>query len=68
VFFSSFYFLANLKKEQARTPRVPGDWTTNQREHMERPMELATYVTEDGLVGYQWEERPLSLRVFNAPV
>jgi hypothetical protein len=31
-------------------------------------MVLATYVTEDGLVEHKWEERPLSLRVFNAPV
>jgi hypothetical protein len=31
-------------------------------------MALATYVTEDGLVGHQWEERPSGLRVFNAPV
>ena len=28
----------------------------------------AAYVAEDGLVGHQWEERPLGLRVFNAPV
>jgi hypothetical protein len=26
------------------------------------------YVAEDGLVGHQWEERPLGLSVFNAPV
>ena len=31
-------------------------------------MSLATYVTEDGLVGHQWEERHLGLRVFNDPV
>jgi hypothetical protein len=31
-------------------------------------MALATYVVEDGLVGYQWEERPLVLRVFDAAV
>jgi hypothetical protein len=30
-------------------------------------MALATYVAEDGLVGHQWEERPLGLRVFDAP-
>ena len=28
----------------------------------------AAYVAEDGLVGHQWEERPLGLRVFDAPV
>ena len=51
-----------------QTPRAPRDWTTNQRVHMEGPMALATYVAEDGLVGHQWEERPLGLRVFDAPV
>jgi hypothetical protein len=54
--------------QQARSPRDPGGWITNQRIHMEVPMVLATYVAEDGLVGHQWEERPLGLRVFNAPV
>ena len=46
--------------EQRLKERAPGDWTTNQRVHMEGPMALATYVGEDGLVGY--------LCVFNAPV
>jgi hypothetical protein len=36
--------------------------------YMERPMALATYVAEDGLVGHQWEERPSSLRMLDAPV
>jgi hypothetical protein len=35
---------------------------------MEGSITLATYVAEDGLVGHQWEERPLELRVFDAPV
>jgi hypothetical protein len=39
-----------------KSPGAPGDWTTNQRVHMERPMTLDTYVAEDGLVGCQWEE------------
>ena len=45
-------------------PQIPGapwDWTTNQRVHMETPKDPAAYVTEDDLVGHQWEERPLSL-------
>jgi hypothetical protein len=42
--------------------------TTNQRVHMEGPMALGAYGAEDGLVGHQWVERPLLLRVFNAPV
>jgi hypothetical protein len=29
-------------------------------------MELATYVPEDSLVGHQWKERLLGLRVFNS--
>ena len=52
----------------SRTPGAPRNWTTNQRIHMEGPMALATYVAEGGLVGHQWEERPLGLRVFDAPV
>jgi hypothetical protein len=35
---------------------------------MERPMVLATYVVEDGLVEHQREELLLHLRMFNAPV
>jgi hypothetical protein len=54
--------------QQARPPGAPGDWTTKQRMHMEGLMVLIKYVTEDGLVGHQWEERPLGLRVFDAPV
>ena len=51
-----------------QTPRAPRDWTTDQRIHVEGLMALVTYVAEDGLVGHQWKERPLGLRVFNAPV
>ena len=50
------------------TPGAPGDWTTKQRIHIGGPMVLATCVAKDGLVGHQWEERPLSLRVFDALV
>jgi hypothetical protein len=31
-------------------------------------MSLVAYVAEDGLVGHQWEERPLVLRRSYAPV
>ena len=31
-------------------------------------MALAAYVAEDGLVGHQWEERPLVLQRLYAPV
>ena len=32
------------------------------------PMAPATYVAEDGLVGHQWEKKPLILRRLDAPV
>jgi hypothetical protein len=41
--------------------RAPWDLTTNQRVYIALPMAPATYVTEDGLVWSQWEERPLVL-------
>jgi hypothetical protein len=31
-------------------------------------MSLVVYVAEDGLVGHQWEERPLVLQTSYAPV
>jgi hypothetical protein len=34
---------------------------------MEGPMSPAVYVAEDGLVGHQWEERPLFLWKLEAP-
>ena len=34
---------------------------SDKRKHMVGLMSLAAYVTEDGLVGHQWEERPLVL-------
>jgi hypothetical protein len=33
-----------------------------------RAVSLAAYVAEDGLVGHQWEERPLVLRRLYAPL
>jgi hypothetical protein len=35
---------------------------------MEGHVVLAAYKAEDGLVWHQWEEWPLGLRVFDAPV
>jgi hypothetical protein len=64
-------YAASWGKKQcqpARTPGASGHWTTNQRVHMEGSMALAAYVAEDGLVGHQWEELTLDLRVFNVPV
>jgi hypothetical protein len=49
-------------------PEASGDWTTNQRVHIEGPMALAAYVAEDSIVGHQREEWPLGLWVFNALV
>ena len=51
-----------------QSPRALGDCTTNQRIHREEPMVPAAYVAEDGHFGHQWEERLLSLKVFDAPV
>jgi hypothetical protein len=31
-------------------------------------MSLAAYVAEDGLVGHLWEEKPLSIANFTAPL
>jgi hypothetical protein len=39
-------------ESSGQTPGAPKDWITNQRVHMEGPMSPATYVAEDGLVGY----------------
>jgi hypothetical protein len=41
-------------------PELPGTKPPI-KEHMVGLMALAAYVAEDGLVGYQWEERPLVL-------
>ena len=46
--------------ELASTPKAPWNYTTNQRKHMVELVALAIYVA-DGLVGHQWEERPLVL-------
>ena len=54
--------------QPARHPGASGDWTTNQQICMEGLMALATYVSEDGLVGHQWVERALDLKVFDVPV
>ena len=32
------------------------------------PTKEYTYVAEDGLVGHQWEEQPLGVRMFDVPV
>jgi hypothetical protein len=53
---------------QSDPPGAPGDWTTNQRVHMEGPRAPVVSVAEDGLVGHQWEEQPLVLWGFDASV
>jgi hypothetical protein len=42
-------------------PQISQGLNNNQRLHMEGHMAPAAYVTEDGLVGHQWEEMPLAL-------
>ena len=58
----------SVNRPDPPSPELAGDWTTNQRVHMEGPMAQAAYVAEDGLVGHQWEEQSLRLRVFHAAV
>jgi hypothetical protein len=55
---------APLKEDQyelTSTLRAPWNYTTNQRKHTVAPVALAIFVTEDGLVGHQLEERLLVL-------
>ena len=54
--------------EPTSTPRAPRDQNTNQRKHLVGLMAPAAYVAEDGLICYQWEERPLFLRRLDTPV
>ena len=54
--------------QPARTSGSLGDWTTNQRVHIEETVALAAYVAEDGLGEHQSEEWPLGLKMFGAPV
>jgi hypothetical protein len=49
-------------------PELPGTKPPNKENSLEGPMTPAAYVAEDGLVGHQWEERPLVLRRLDAPV
>ena len=54
--------------QQVRVTRAPRNWTTNQRIHMEETLALAAQMAEGDLIGHQWEERPLGLRLFDSPV
>ena len=57
-------FLTPLEEQQyqpTRTPKTPRDEIINQRLHMEGSITPAAYAAEDGLIWYQWEERPLIL-------
>ena len=42
-------------------PPVPPELPGTKPPTKEGPMSLAAHVAEDGLVGHQWEERPLVL-------
>ena len=50
------------------TSQTPSDLLGAGPPTKEGPMALGAYMTEDGLVGHQWEELPLGLKGFNAPV
>ena len=47
--------------ELTSIPRDPWNYMTDQRKHMMELVALDIYVGEDGLVGHQWEARPLVL-------
>jgi hypothetical protein len=53
--------------QQTRPPRAPGDWISNQRIHMEWPMELATYVVKDCFVGISGRRGLWAWGVFDTP-
>ena len=48
------------KINQPDSPELPGTKPPT-RVHTEGPMTPATYVAQDGLIYYQWEEKPLVL-------
>jgi hypothetical protein len=50
-----------LSQTVGGTLRTPWNYTTNQRKHTVELVALAIFVTKDGLIGHQWEERPLVL-------
>ena len=57
-------FAVPLEEQQYKptsTPKSPKDETTNQRVHLEEPKNPVAYVTEDGLVVYQSDERRMVL-------
>jgi hypothetical protein len=57
-------FGGGSQQHKRRQAQSSCNWIINQRVYMEGPMVLEE--PEDGLVGHQWEERPLVLRVFTA--
>jgi hypothetical protein len=63
-----------LMKELEKVPKeLKGSATLYVEQQYEltstpRAVSLVAYVAEDGIVGHQWEERPLALRRSYAPV
>jgi hypothetical protein len=57
-----------LKGSAALEEEYQYELTSPPPTHPQELMSLATYVAEDGLVSHQWEERPLVLERFYAPV
>ena len=69
--------IEELEKELKELRGVAAPWEEQRPDPLELPGTgpptkeytwRALYVAEDGLVGHQWEERLLGLRVFYAPV
>ena len=48
----------NNSVNKPESPGAPGDWTTNQRMHMEGPIAPVTYVAEDGLLDISGRSSP----------
>jgi hypothetical protein len=57
----------NNNIKQPDPPELPGTKPPN-RVHIEGSMDPGTYVAENGLEEYQWEERPLVLWRLDSPV
>ena len=68
-------FTALWEEQQCQPTRTPPPQSSQGLDNkpksthdMEGPMTLAAYAAKDSLVGHQWEEQPLVLQGFDAPM
>jgi hypothetical protein len=60
--------ISTISTNQTPSPKLPGTKPpTKEYTWRWRPMALAAYVTEDGLIWHQWERRPLVMWRLNGP-